>query len=464
MVGATVHPVRSMKSNQSGGDHAVAALLVACGAVLWFGAWLLAAIAILSLALALAAWRPVGATWAIGAALPTVTHPVAIGGARVSLLELAILCAFAGYLTNSAFGMMRGDQRLRTSIDWSLAGPLLAGCALITSGVLSLAFQPDVAHRAEALRVFRWTLVESVMVFLVAHHAIRRRGARSLFWSLVIPAVIVAFVSLLLLLKEPRRFEGDGVPRAIGPYLHPNNLALYLERVFVLLCAAIVAGGVRLTRISALAGMTIGLALLATLSRGMIPAVVAGLVLAAWLVGNRGLIAAGGLAMMAGSVALGLAVQQRSRGGSLQDFLGERRYVWRAAWQMIRDFPISGIGMDQFLYQHAPRYIAPEAWTERYLSHPHNLVLDAWLSLGVAGLIMLLLAIAMLGRAIVDPALRIKGPFAAAAIAVLLTGLVHGLVDNGYFLPDLAAMTWLFVAFVVSGAELSCSGGLEPER
>jgi hypothetical protein len=30
---------------------------------------------------------------------------------------------------------------------------------------------------------------------------------------------------------------------------------------------------------------------------------------------------------------------------------------------------------------------------------------------------------------------------------MLIGGLAHGLVDNSFFLPDLAAMTWLGVAF-----------------
>jgi hypothetical protein len=34
------------------------------------------------------------------------------------------------------------------------------------------------------------------------------------------------------------------------------------------------------------------------------------------------------------------------------------------------------------------------------------------------------------------------------AIACLGAGLGHGLVDNGYFLADLAALTWLSIALM----------------
>ena len=66
--------------------------------------------------------------------------------------------------------------------------------------------------------------------------------------------------------------------------------------------------------------------------------------------------------------------------------MGETRIdLWKAGAAMIRDFPVSGIGLDQFLYWHPVRYIVPENWSERYVSHPHNIVLDFWLSLGVLG-------------------------------------------------------------------------------
>jgi hypothetical protein len=36
------------------------------------------------------------------------------------------------------------------------------------------------------------------------------------------------------------------------------------------------------------------------------------------------------------------------------------------------------------------------------------------------------------------------------AIGALVGGIGHGLVDNGFFLPDLATMTWFFVAMLIT--------------
>ena len=52
---------------------------------------------------------------------------------------------------------------------------------------------------------------------------------------------------------------------------------------------------------------------------------------------------------------------------------------------MIRDHPWTGVGLDQFLGQYSRRYVRIEGWPEHYTSHPHDIVLDFWLSLGIPG-------------------------------------------------------------------------------
>ncbi|MBX3069617.1 MAG: O-antigen ligase family protein [Thermomicrobiales bacterium] len=425
------------------------AILVVLGALLSLTSISPLSAGLLIAAAVVAIWRPTGAAWAIGAALPTVAHPVSVGNSVFTLLELAILVAFLGFSWSSLVSLVRTRRLPWSSADGDFVVPLFMGASLLTAGVLSLVFQLDPGHRAEALRVFRWTIVEPLMLFFVMRRAILDRGARPLFWVVVGTGAVTAALALVMLAVDPGRFEGDGVPRALAPYLHPNNLALYLERVFVLLAGAVILGGVRLSRWTLVLGCVMGCALLLTFSRGMVPAVVAGVVLAAWMARNRRLVAGAVVAAAGGGVVLMLAVAQRSRGDSLDDFVGERRYVWSAAGEMIRDYPVSGIGMDQFLSQHAPRYIAPEAWSERYLSHPHNLFLDVWLSLGVSGVLLLVVAMSLLVRVAVQQR-ESERWIAGAATAALIAGLVHGLVDNGYFLPDLATMTWILIAMIAT--------------
>jgi hypothetical protein len=78
-------------------------------------------------------------------------------------------------------------------------------------------------------------------------------------------------------------------------------------------------------------------------------------------------------------------------------------------------------------------------------------LLDSWLSLGIAG-VALLAAALLLGLWLIAKTRTGQmalDPWQIGALACLGGGLGHGLVDNGYFLADLAALTWLAIALVL---------------
>jgi O-antigen ligase len=83
---------------------------------------------------------------------------------------------------------------------------------------------------------------------------------------------------------------------------------------------------------------------------------------------------------------------------------------------------------------------------ERCISHPHNLFLDFWLSTGVVGLAAALWLIglfAFLGvRGWLAAPAQWSGPL-LGALLVMVAIVVHGEVDNSYFLPDLSVIFWL---------------------
>ncbi len=179
-----------------------------------------------------------------------------------------------------------------------------------------------------------------------------------------------------------------------------------------------------------------------TYSRGASLGITAGLLVALLFLNRRLGMAAAGLGL-AGAMAL-LALLPSERLLSAAPVL-QRTYVWQAALRMAVDHPITGIGMDNFLY-HYPRYSLPQAALEPDISHPHNLVLDYWLSLGALGLgvaVWLQLLFWRWFRAVMhqqDLYVRIA---AIALAAGMVDFLVHGLIDNSYFLIDLAFLFWL---------------------
>ena len=116
---------------------------------------------------------------------------------------------------------------------------------------------------------------------------------------------------------------------------------------------------------------------------------------------------------------------------------------------MLGEQPLLGVGLDNFLYRY-PAYVPANVVLEPNLSHPHNLVLQFWLQLGLLGLVAIawLLGI-FVARALpaarggCDPAERI---LAVGALASMTDFAVHGLIDNSYFLVDTAFIFWLTLA------------------
>ena len=90
------------------------------------------------------------------------------------------------------------------------------------------------------------------------------------------------------------------------------------------------------------------------------------------------------------------------------------------------------------------------------LAHPHNLILDLWLSAGLLGLIGYALVVVALARRGWRLWRRASGAAGATAawrriavvgvLGALLATLTHGMVDSAYFQPDLALAFWWGVA------------------
>jgi O-antigen ligase len=116
---------------------------------------------------------------------------------------------------------------------------------------------------------------------------------------------------------------------------------------------------------------------------------------------------------------------------------------------MIRDHPLLGVGLDNFLYAYRGRYILPTAWQEPDLSHPHNFLLDHMARLGVLGAVAGIWIQAAFWRMTL-PLRKLRDPD-GRALALGLMGsvadmLAHGLVDHSFFLIDLAFAFFLILA------------------
>lgn len=429
----------------------VTAASVAVGTAIWRGAGErpILAIAMVSMLIGLAALSPGGALGATVLAIPTAfeIHPFAIGS--FSLLEIGILTCTAGLALRTA---STGWTGIRTAVVTIGDHSELVFPALLTLPAAFLAFgmMDETAYRAEALREIRLVIAEPLLFLLCALVVFRHRPVRTYVWicALAVGAFLGVGACFELLTGTGDVVDG-AIMRATATYTHPNNLALFMERTLLLtlpfalrsprswllwVCIALQGAGV-----------------IATFSRGALLAVVLGTSAALLLLRmRRVLFLFGGLCVTGGLILVVIARDRILDAGGVGSE-PTRFAIWRSAFQMALDHPVFGVGPDQFLYQYSRRYIEPAAWPERYTSHPHNLVLDVWLRLGVAGLTCAVgIAAGLIARAARSGTEVRADPIAVGGVAALVGGLGHGMFDNGFFLPDLAVLTWLAVGFLLT--------------
>lgn len=230
----------------------------------------------------------------------------------------------------------------------------------------------------------------------------------------------------------------------------PNNAALFLGRLVPLAAAVALIGGDKRRRWTyGVIGILMIGAIVLTMSRGGLllglPAGVGLVLVLAW-----GKLGAWIVAVGAALLALALIPLTRlPRFANLVDFSEGSSFfriqLWNSTLQLIRDHPLTGVGLDQFLYAYRGHYILPAAWQQPDLSQPHNVFLNYWVRLGLLGLIAgawIQVAFWRMGFA-TQKLLKQRGDTERWAMTVGLLGamaafLAHGLVDETHFVIDLA--------------------------
>lgn len=312
--------------------------------------------------------------------------------------------------------------------------------------------------------------------------------------AFVAGAVLQAAIALYLYFFTDQSITAEGVRRAMGlAYGSPNNLALFLDRAWPILLAVtfwswgsrVMPGNSEELRgtqrnshppsaptssyevpasrrwLYGLGLLIVSVALYLTFSKGALllglPAGV--LVMALFYMGRSGgtgrrnwrpvlLAVVGGLVVLA-LVLIPISQTERFRAtfdfnqGSTGFF---RLKLWQASLAMLADHWPLGVGLDNFLYQYRTHYILPEAWQEPNLSHPHNLILDFGTRLGLGGIVLLLWLQVAFWRNAWRLYQRSPEPLILGLMGSMVVFLAHGLVDNSYFLVDLA-----FVFFLTLG-------------
>lgn len=128
----------------------------------------------------------------------------------------------------------------------------------------------------------------------------------------------------------------------------------------------------------------------------------------------------------------------------------QRLYIWMSSWNMFKDYPILGIGLDQFreLY---PKYIL---WPGGNIQpHAHNLILQRFVEIGtLGGLIFLGLCfkIFAFSRNIIQDIAGYKRIVFISCLAGLIGIFMHGLFDDPFYDDGTFILIWFIIGIIGS--------------
>jgi putative inorganic carbon (HCO3(-)) transporter len=410
------------------------------------------------------------------------------------LTEIGVfVCLAVAGLRHLLFTRERRETLQWIRSDWKRARFFFFPAALLAIGAaLALLSAPD---RHESLRAYREEMLEPLLyVALLLRYLQTRSDLIRTISAFLLSALVVSCTGIVqgvLKLNQYLIDTGDHALRVPGPYGSPNNLGFAIERALPLLLALAFIGLFR--RHSAdepgrpspwrdplrwacyLAAIPLFWALYWTRSRGAEAAVLVVIVLL-FLFEARRLIA------ILPVLALGAVGGFLFRSRLLQLFneghqgtVSERFIYWKAALLIIRDHFFLGTGPVSFrlLYNirspKRPRkgdnsYVLKALDGQSFpssfdpsISHPHNIILDFWISSGLLGLAALFWLLGTFTTRIIRLYRLCVGMKHGALLQRLLLGIaggmltmvVHGMVDNSFFLPDLAFIFWFFIGVLL---------------
>jgi O-antigen ligase len=460
---AQTRPEEPVRSAFPGGEELAALVLatvVAAG--FYLAPWGFVYLPLLLALAALTWWRPQLTLGAVLVFSPFFMLPKHFGGEEFAPSEIFLV------LTVAIVGlqMLIWPVQIRPAIDRVRRSPFMLPLILFfAAATLSTALAAD---RHVALRAWREVIAEPALFFVLLLVVLRKA---SQWWLMVVAlvsaGVLQGVIGLIQLAAhhDLAQTTGTSLERITSVYGSPDNLGLLFDRVIPLWLAVLLLAGLatRWRLLWLAAAPILGLALLFTWSRGAWVATAAACLLIVALTLRRGRwIALLCLVLLAGVVAVdGARVVQAFRSGHTHT-VQQRVDIWRSSLKMVRKHPLVGVGPDNFLHYYAPQrapgapwynpckpglgYVEPDALAEPCTSHPHDELLDFWLSTGLLGLIAFLWLEVRFWLVATTFWRRLRSSTEAAlvlgAMAAMAAILVHGTVDNSYFLMDLALIFW----------------------
>lgn len=366
--------------------------------------------------------------------LPAYVVRAKIGPIPTTGLELAVLATIIAWIgTRGWKGIKETWKRFS---DWRL---VVGGWLLV--GVIAIIVAPD---KLAALGLYRAYFIEPILLFYIGLDLIRNHNDQkklvSNFGFIAVVIGIWAGVQMLTGWGIPEPWNTWPGRRAVGPFLFPNALALFLAPITALAFADRLQEKANQLLSPLLGWFTVASGVIAmglARSDGGLIAFGAAAFIALLLQKKIRKI---GIALAIIGVIATLAVPLlRERATELilfKEWSGKVRTVmWNETFNMLKDRPIFGAGLGAYPAVIAPYHKAD--WMEIF-QYPHNILLNLWSEVGILGILAFgYIIVTWLKRSSYDQRLLI--------FPILFAIFVHGLVDVPYFKNDLAITFWLFI-------------------
>lgn len=392
-------------------------------------------------------------------------------GKTVVIRDTRLLIPTAGFLVFMLFQLTPLPQGILTAIapanaaiyrDFGLAGD---------TGWKTISIHPW-ATRQELVRVIAYLAV----FFVIINHYRDREKIQRLVVSVIMMGALLIVIAIaqketwngrVLWFYPVEAHHASSRNSAIwGPYINRNHFAGYLEMVIPLVLATSFYRAAKLGKgrhtpllqkltnawasrrfpeftLYGLLGLVMTATLFATLSRGGIMGVLAGLLVFFGLARSRGRLKkrADLFAMLGAALLLMLVVAAWSRIEGRFEQLGEeqslqRAWVWKDSLNIVRDFPLFGTGLGTF------GDIYPKYQTHSSLilyDRAHNDYVEALTDLGTVGLLILTTMAAYYGKIIYrawknrdKTYIKIMGAGGMASLAAMA---VHSTMDFNLHIP-----------------------------
>src|SRR5947209_11195029 len=358
------------------------------------------------------------------------------------------------------------------------------------------AFSIIIAYdKVVALRSFREEVFDPLLYVVLALYCLRsRQDVTRLLGALLGSGLLVALFGMLqyFFFKNQLVLESDGIRRVHAMYGSANSIGLLFDYVLPIGLALVVARRQHAQKVLAswkkrALAVAICLPLLYVLyltqSIGAWLAIAAAaLFIAALSIRSRRELLIG-VALFV--VVMGVAVfffhtrMERFIFDSHVDVQGvstatKRLYLWQSALNMIHDSPWFGYGMDNWLCHysynttcftpHLHHYLiandpvtgkSTDLKLEPFLSHPHNVFLHVWVSIGIFGLVafvgLLVLFFWLFIRILrhlrsTETKKNLSLQWMTIGVgAAMLAAMLQGLVDSAFLEQDLAFCFWMLL-------------------